>query len=377
MFTKHVSKELSAYCQGELGSDDSRRVAEHILGCRRCRKDLEEIKLGIQFAERITHAPAPASLWREIESLLDQQSIPQRRLSRRRSWVSWRNAGLAAAAVIVTVIVVVSWYAIHSQDAPWEVVRLAGNPTINSDRIGDEGSLGVGEWLNTDASSRAQVKVANIGEVEVEPNSRLRLVKTQINEHRVELARGSMQARIWAPPKLFFVNTPSAVAVDHGCAYTLDVDDAGATMLHVTMGWVALVLGGRESMVPTGGRCDTRPEIGPGTPYFDDASEALKKALAKLDFEAGAEEALSIVLAQSRPLDTLTLWHLLPRLTRPQRERVYDRMVLLIAPPAGVTREGVINLDETMLDIWREQLKPVWQRDDPAIWKKLLGSVGN
>ena len=211
----------------------------------------------------------------------------------------------------------------------------------------------------------------------MEPNSRLRLVKTQINEHRVELARGSMQARIWAPPKLFFVNTPSAVAVDHGCAYTLDVDDAGATMLHVTMGWVALVLGGRESMVPTGGRCDTRPEIGPGTPYFDDASEALKKALAKLDFEAGAEEALSIVLAQSRPLDTLTLWHLLPRLTRPQRERVYDRMVLLIAPPAGVTREGVINLDETMLDIWREQLKPVWQRDDPAIWKKLLGSVGN
>ena len=36
-----------------------------------------------------------------------------------------------------------------------------------------------------------------------------------------------MSARIWAPPRLFYVNTPSAVAEDLGCAYTLEVDDLG------------------------------------------------------------------------------------------------------------------------------------------------------
>ena len=373
MFNRHVSTELSAYCQGELANDESRRVAEHLLGCRRCRREIEQIKLGIQFAQRIVRIPAPASLWTDIESLLDQQSSVKWDKLRSRSWITWQRAGFAAAAVIVISVGFVTWYSFHSKDAPWQVVNLSGSPTINAGRIGGGGSLGVGQWLNTDASSRAQLKVANIGEVEVEPNSRVRLVKTQINEHRIELARGSMQARIWAPPKLFFVDTPSAVAVDHGCAYTLEVDDSGATMLHVTMGWVALVLGGRESMVPAGGRCNTRPGIGPGTPYFDDASDALKKALAKLDFEAGADEALSVVLAESRTFDTLTLWHMLPHLNQARRGRVYDRMAALISPPGGVTREGVMNLDRQMLDGWRDEMRSTWQREDRSIWKKLLG----
>src|SRR5438876_1202274 len=97
--------------------------------------------------------------------------------------------------------------------------------------------------------------------------------------------RGRMSARISAPPKLFFVNTPSAVAEDLGCAYTLEVDDAGNSLLRVTLGWVALQLKDRESLVPAGAACATRPGIGPGTPYFEDASELFRTALAKLDFE--------------------------------------------------------------------------------------------
>ena len=80
----------------------------------------------------------------------------------------------------------------------------------------------------------------------------MRLLETQPTEHRLELARGKMSARIWAPPRLFFVDTPSAVAADLGCAYTLEVDDQGASLLQVTSGWVALELKDRESMVPAG-----------------------------------------------------------------------------------------------------------------------------
>src|SRR5207253_7821011 len=130
-------------------------------------------------------------------------------------------------------------------------------------------------WLETDSSSRAKISVGRIGQVEVDPNTRLRLVQTRLTEHRLALARGRMQARIWAPPRLFFVDTPSAEAVDLGCAYTLAVDDAGGSLLQVTSGYVAFVRDGRESKVPAGAVCVTRPGIGPGTPYFADASEKL------------------------------------------------------------------------------------------------------
>ena len=73
---------------------------------------------------------------------------------------------------------------------------------------------------------------------------------------------------IWAPPRLFFVDTPAGVAADLGCAYTLEVDDHGDGLLHVTSGWVALQLKDRESMVPAGASCATRPGVGPGTPFF-------------------------------------------------------------------------------------------------------------
>jgi len=85
------------------------------------------------------------------------------------------------------------------------------------------------------------------------------------------LERGTIHAVIWAPPGEFVVDTPSAVAVDLGCVYTLHVDDSGAGLLRTTMGWVGFKLNGQESFIPAGAICQTRPKIGPGTPYMEDA----------------------------------------------------------------------------------------------------------
>src|SRR5207248_1979033 len=82
-----------------------------------------------------------------------------------------------------------------------------------------------GAWLETDARSRAKVRVADIGWVDVEPRTRVRLVRASAAEHRLELSRGVLHAAVTAVPRLFVVDTPSAVAVDLGCAYTLEVDE--------------------------------------------------------------------------------------------------------------------------------------------------------
>ena len=51
MVSQHVSQKLSPYCHGELPEEESRRVAEHLIGCQRCRHEFEEIKPGVKFAE--------------------------------------------------------------------------------------------------------------------------------------------------------------------------------------------------------------------------------------------------------------------------------------------------------------------------------------
>src|SRR5436189_6403720 len=66
MFSKHIHKELSAYCHGELPPEEMRRVAEHLIGCNSCRAEHEEIKLGVKLAEHLPQVQAPDNLWADL-----------------------------------------------------------------------------------------------------------------------------------------------------------------------------------------------------------------------------------------------------------------------------------------------------------------------
>jgi len=371
MFSKHVTKDISAYCHGELSNEESKRFAEHIIACAKCRAKFEEVKLGVKLAEQLPQLTAPDHLWRELEPLLDREHVELRPVR----VYAWQMK--AAAAVLVLLSAWGVWLIYSNRGnailtvegkPAWRVKRLNGAPTVGTERISNNGELAVGEWLETDGNSRAQIAVSSIGSVDIDENTRVRLLETQPTEHRLELARGKMSAHIWAPPRLFFVNTPSAVAADLGCAYTLEVDDQGSSLLRVTSGWVALELENRESIVPAGAACETRPSLGPGTPYFEDCAAGFKDALKKVDFDPDAAArslALKTMLDQARPRDTLTLWHLLSRVEGEDRARVYDKMAALFPPPAGVTREGVLALNQQMLDAWRDAMETTWM----GIWK--------
>jgi len=345
---------LSPYLDGELDPQRRVQLERHLAACESCRRGCENLRFASRLAAQIVlPEPTPGLL----PGALQQQrtagrDVPPRRIHLR---VVPITAGLFLLLIAAT-----WWYYTHPSNAPWEVARVTGAPKIGTEAINDTGKLAKGEWLETDGSSRARLSVGRIGQVNIEPNTRLRLVETRITEHRLALARGRMEASIWAPPRLFFVDTPSAVAADLGCAYSLEVDEAGASLLRVTSGWVAFETAGRQSKVPAGAKCITRPTTGPGTPYFEDAHEALRHALTSFDFESGGAEALTTVLSEARARDTLTLWHLLARVSVEDRGRVYDRLAAFAAPPEGVTREGILQLDQEMLVAWREKLEPVW-----------------
>ena len=245
-----------------------------------------------------------------------------------------------------------------ANSASWNVETLAGMPKIGDSFESEK--LTVGEILETDANSRARVQVANIGNVEVAPNSRLKLVNTNRAEHRLSLEKGALKAKILAPPRLFIVDTPSGAAVDLGCEYTLEVDQAGNTKLHVTSGYVALENGQFESIVPAGALAITRKGKGVGTPYSEDASAKLQAALYKFDFEDGGAAALDAIIAESNLYDSITLWHLLSRAAKPDRERIFDALARHVKPPVKVTRGGILRLDKKMLDAWWSEIETVW-----------------
>jgi hypothetical protein len=380
MFGKHVSSLSSAYFNGELAPHESNRVAEHLLVCTKCRAEFDAVKSGIRFANQIEILAAPDDIWNGIAAGVHQYEDKPARL--------WFLKPIIVAATIILLFGCALWLRPQrTATGQWNVARLGGAPRIDSRAIGDAGKLGVGQMLETDAASRAQIEVATIGRVQIDPNSRVRLLETNPDEHRLELERGRLSAVISAPPRLFFVNTPSGVAEDLGCAYTLEVNDAGDTVLHVTLGWVALQLVDRESAVPAGAACAMKRGVGPGTPYYEDATQSFRTALTKFDFAANASEkssALTNVLSEARARDAMTLWYLLLRANENERAGVYDRLTALVTPPQDVTRNGVLSLDPQMLDRWKIQLsirsdaQP--KKEKPAsfwthVWTNTVGRI--
>jgi hypothetical protein len=284
------------------------------------------------------------------------------------------------AAVAASVLLVFSvWVGLRLQsETPasaggWGVQQVAGAPRVGAKSIGrpgEQGTLRVGQTLETDKESRASITVADVGQVDIDPQTRLRLVESRASRTRLDLELGTIHAMIWAAPGEFTVDTPSALAVDLGCAYTLHVDEHGAGLLRTTMGWVGFRLNGREAFIPAGAVGETRPGIGPGTPFFEDASPEFRAALATFDFaqlsDAERSAELSVVLANARKNDALTLWHLLSRTKGADRERVFDALQASVAAPPSVTREGVLRGDQAMLDAWWNELG----FDDIAVWRK-------
>jgi hypothetical protein len=254
----------------------------------------------------------------------------------------------------------------------WEVARLDGNPQIGSHFITagkSSAKLRIGQTLETNSNSRASISETDLGEIKIDPNSRLRLLQTDDHRKRIQLDVGTIHAMIWAPPGEFIVDTPSASAVDLGCAYTLQVSPDGSGTIRTTLGWVGFHFPGHESFIPAGAICPTRPKLGPGTPYFEDASESFRAALADFDFAASSSEVraalLETVLSQARAKDGLTLWHLLSRSNGAERAKVYDRFAALVPPPPGVIREGILHLDQSMLDLWWNALN----LGDISLWR--------
>lgn len=373
----HILDLLDNVIEGTLKPEQRQFIELHITQCPECKSEFDRLNA---FMSKIDALPKeiqpPRDLWSGIEKRITTQprgtiielpghqyegSVEQQKAMRReiqqgivRRSVWYFRA--AAVALLFIISAALYWYLTLPELPSWQVTTLEGKPKIGSELLAATGKLYIGDLLETDNASRAKLTVGKIGEVELEPNTKLRLLNTSPTDHRLSLDRGTIHASVSAPPRLFVVETPSATAVDLGCVYTLTVDSLGASKLYVITGWVSFEHGGIESIVPQGAECITKPGIGPGTPFRNQCSSAFESALYRFDFERGGSAALDSILPEAVPPDAISLWHLLYKTTGQEKEKVYDKLAFLVPPPLGVTREGVIQGDKNMLKLWKNHL---------------------
>jgi len=351
---------LWPYVDGQLNAEQRSHIESHLEKCAPCRAEYEVLRFS---NEQIARLKLPEKVPVQSPLRLKEQKLDTKERVRPTIRLRWAMATAALLLLAGTFV----WYVRKQPVVSWDVTRLAGTPKVGAAFVAQTAQINVGDWLETDAASRAIIRVGTIGYVEVDGGSRLQLLTARANEHRLSLVRGKMHASILAPPRLFFIETPAATAVDYGCAYTLEVDESGASLLQVTAGWVSLQAKGREVLAPAGASCFARPQQGPGTPFFADASERFRQALEQFDFANGGTAALTVVLDEARPRDSLSLFHLLQLVAKTEQARIYDRLVAFVPLPQGVTRADILEQKKAeKFAAWRDKIDYVSIGVDPA-----------
>jgi hypothetical protein len=183
----------------------------------------------------------------------------------------------------------------------------------------------------------------------------------------MSLARGSLHARVTAPPRLFVVDTPATTAVDLGCEYDLTVAADGTGTIVVTHGQVELAGNGHLSVVPAGAMARMRTRTGPGTPLRRDAPAALVASVAR--FDDGERAALDDILAEAQFADAITLFNLFDRCTAIERARVFDYLDAIAPAPRGVTRDAMVAGDPAATSAWRSDLEHRIYQIPPGDWQ--------
>jgi hypothetical protein len=116
IFSRHVSRLLSAYVNGEASQSNARRIAKHLEICPRCRAEYENIAFGARLANRLPRAAHPPdAVWNAIQLHLqasEREGFTAPSGGRRRPL--WRTVGATAAVALVVAAALWHWGRFHT-----------------------------------------------------------------------------------------------------------------------------------------------------------------------------------------------------------------------------------------------------------------------
>ncbi|TAK63760.1 MAG: zf-HC2 domain-containing protein, partial [Bacteroidetes bacterium] len=193
----HILDLLDNVIEGTLKPEQRQFIELHITQCPECKSEFDRLNA---FMSKIDALPKeiqpPRDLWSGIEKRITTQprgtiielpghqyegSVEQQKAMRReiqqgivRRSVWYFRA--AAVALLFIISAALYWYLTLPELPSWQVTTLEGKPKIGSELLAATGKLYIGDLLETDNASRAKLTVGKIGEVELEPNTKLRLL---------------------------------------------------------------------------------------------------------------------------------------------------------------------------------------------------------
>lgn len=377
---------IDDYLEGMISIQDKEIIDAHIATCESCAKYLNETQKTILDLSTLNadnysmSASKKTELWKNVDSKIDDKkylneksddSKTNRSASQKPDFFSKYKYYISGIAAILLIAVIyygvkntgikgdrLSEQSAFGLETYWKVSNLQGTPTISGAAMTSLDSIREGQFIQTNADSRAELLIASIGKIIIEPNSKIVFVKDDDGNKRILVEYGTINANMIADPKTFFVEMPSAVASDLGGSYTLTIDSTGDGLVYVKSGKVEVQSNDRAAIVPAGNLVMTRKDFGVGTPFNENSSPQFKNALFNFDFGNCGGTCVNTLINSAKMSDAVTLVNILPVVENQYRDQVYAKVANYVAPPVPpATGDSIPYFSPEEINEWVDKIQ--------------------
>ncbi len=267
----------------------------------------------------------------------------------KKPWFKYSLIGLASLVLLFFI-----YDNFLSKGNTWEVKKLRVGSSSYSEAFSN---LEEDQLLETNSVTRLEIQIPKLGSIFLEHDSKIERLKAD----KIRLLKGSILAVKKDANELLSIEVPGADIKDYflGGQLKVTVTNPEASLLEVIDGWVSINKDNVETLVLSNHFCQIRADSGVGLPYHKFSAKEFVEAINNYCFTSpGNEEALISILTKADVSNSVTLWNLMQRVTRKQRDMViYTMFGLLGNPPQGVTDEGLRTLDPGMMQKLIEEIE--------------------
>lgn len=394
MTHEEVKILLNDYFDEKLSIEVNTEIQVHLSECTECSQYLFSLQDLMKKADQLPrNIKPPADFWNDIftsisnikaesikqqeeidlkeavkvsEESIEEKKVRDKRLkaekllawerkkaallqSIKKPWFKYYLIGLVSVFVLFFI-----YNSFLSKGKSWEVKKLRVSSSSYSEAFAN---LEEDQLLETNSVTRLEIQIPELGSIYLEPGSKIERLKG----NRIRVLQGSMLAVKERANEFLIMEVPGAEIKDYflGGQSKLSLTDPKVSLLEVIDGWVSVKKDNVETLVLSNHFCQIKADSGVALPYHYSSSKEFIEAINDYCFKSpSSEEALISILTKADVSNSATLWNLMNRVTRKQRDMVvYTIFGLLGNPPQGVTDEGLKTLDPGMLQKLIEEIE--------------------
>ncbi len=239
--------------------------------------------------------------------------------------------------------------------SPWQIIGYSGKYYF-SEQKNSANNLYLNQKLITDVNSHVIIAIPKLGKINLGPLSEIQLVNDKENESGISLYKGKVEVSTFTQNKHFSVETMNAKFTENLTNFSVEQKNTGITHIEVTSGLLLIQSSKEFFTLSAKYSCDIITKKSYNIPFRVDGNPQFISALKELDSGNNTSEIIAQIAANAKESDAITLWHLLKRVSKNYRILIFNKLNEFFPIPQKVTKDGIIALDNKMLQIWQDDI---------------------